>query len=52
MIVSNDQSIWVRQKYTFKNILTEQYHREANFVKILRNIVDFSVDVRIHVRNS
>ena len=33
-------------------IKTEQYHREVNFAKILRNIVDFRVNVHIHVSNS
>ena len=33
-------------------IETEQYHRKADFAKILHNIMDFRVNVRIHVRNS
>ena len=31
---------------------TEQYHREADFVKVLRNIVDLRVYMLIHVSNS
>ena len=33
-------------------IKTEQYNREADLVKIHRNILDFRVNVRIHVSNS
>jgi len=33
-------------------IKTEQYNHEEDFVKIHRNILDFRVNVRIHVSNS
>ena len=39
-------------KNTNLYIKTVQYHREADFAKIIRNIVDFRVNVRIHVSNS
>ena len=39
-------------KNTHLYIKTEQYHREADFAKILPNIVDFRVNVGIHVSNS
>ena len=35
--------------YTIK---TEQYNREEDLVKMHRNILDFRVNVRIHVSNS
>ena len=49
MIVNNDESIWVTQKYTFIH-KSEQYNREADFAKIFRNSVNFRVNVRIHVK--
>ena len=49
MILSNYHSIGVRQ-ITHLYIKTEQYHREADFAKIFRNIVNFRVNVRIHMK--
>ena len=39
-------------KNRYLYIKTEQYHREADFTKILPNIVDFRLNVRIHVSYS
>ena len=50
MIGSNDLGIWVKEKCTIL-YKTEQYHREAECAKILRNIVVFRLNVRIHVSN-